>query len=77
MREGLRHDPALRAALNAVVTDGRCCSQAFLHIAWLKEAAAARRIAPHACQAIGLQLLLHGLCVGFDPAEAGAARQRP
>ena len=67
MREGLRHDAALRLALDHVVADGGGRVQPFLDVARLQPALdLVGEVRPHAGEAVGLQLDPHLQLIGFD-----------
>src|SRR5436189_276863 len=67
VRRRLGVDLARDLRLDAVVAHGRRCGEALLEIAALQQAALVRRVAPDACQAVGLQL-------GADRQLVGLAR---
>ena len=74
VRPGLGLDPAAAPALEAVVADGRGGPQALLEVARLEHAPLAGGVvAPHAGEAVGLQLQAHRQLVGLASVPPAAA----
>ena len=59
MRERLRRDAPARRLLEPVVTDRRRGAKALVHVARIQQLPLRRRMAPHAGEAVGLQLQPH------------------
>ena len=60
MSEGLRYHTTLALLLQPIVADRRSRGQCLFGVAWLELLHRVRVMAPHAREAIGLQLEAHG-----------------